>query len=83
MFEHPPYSHDLAPCGFFLFPKITSAITGNRIESKDAVKAKTTDLINKLLEDDLQHCFQHWKIHMERCRDWVGEYFEGDSIYIV
>jgi hypothetical protein len=34
-------------------------------------------------EDDLQHCFQQWKVLMERCRDQGGEYIEGDSISIV
>ena len=28
--EHPPYSPDLAPCDFFLFPKINSALKGGR-----------------------------------------------------
>jgi hypothetical protein len=28
--EHPPYSPDLAPCDFFLFPKIKSALKGVR-----------------------------------------------------
>jgi transposase len=31
--EHPPYSPDLAPCDFFLFPKIKSALKGTRFES--------------------------------------------------
>ena len=80
--EHPPYSPDLAPYGF-LFPKIKSAFKGTRIESVDAVKAKATELMNKLTEDDLQHCFQQWKIRMERCVDRRGEYIEGDNISIV
>jgi len=50
--------------------------------SVDAVKAKATELMNKLSEDDLQHWFQQWKIRMERCRDRGGEYIEGDSISI-
>ena len=81
--EHPLYSPDLAPCDFFLFPKIKSALKGTRFESVDAVKAKATELMNKLLEDDLQHCFQQWKICMERCRDQREEYIKGDNISIV
>ena len=55
--EHPPYSPDLAPCDFFLFPKIKSALKRTRFESEDAVKAEATKLTNKLSEDDLQHYF--------------------------
>jgi len=60
-----------------------SALKGIRSESVDAVKAKAMELMNKLLEDDLQHCFQQWKIRMERFRHREGEYIEGDNIYIV
>ena len=37
----------------FLFPKIKSALKGTRFESVDAVRAKATELMNKLSEDDL------------------------------
>ena len=67
-----------------LFPKIKSALKGTGFESVYAVKAKATELMNKLSEDDLQqHCFQQWKIRMERCRNRGGKYIEGDNISIV
>ena len=81
--EHPPYFPDLAPCNIFLFPKTKSALKGTRFESVDAVKAKATQLLNSITRDDLQHCFQQWKIRMERCRDRRGDYIEGDNISIV
>jgi len=80
--EHPPYSPDLAPRDFFLFLKIKSALKETRFESVDAVKAKATQLLNSLTQDDLQHCFQQWKIRMERCRNRGGDYIEGDNILI-
>jgi len=67
----------------YVFPKIKSALKGTRFESVDAVNAKATELTNKLLEDDLQHCFQQWKIRMGRFRDRGGEYIDGDNISIV
>jgi len=54
-----------------------------RFESVDPVKAKAMEPMNKLSEDDLQHCFQQWKISMEWCRDREGEYIEGDNISVV
>ena len=78
--EHPRYSPYLAPCDFFLFPKIKSALKGTRFESVDALKAKATQLLNSLTQDDLQHCSQQWKIRMERFRDRGGDYNEGDNI---
>jgi len=81
--EHPLYSPDLAPWDFFLFPKIKSVLKGTRFESVEAVKAKATQLLNSITQDDLQHCFQQWKTRMERCRDRGGDYIEGDNILIV
>ena len=51
--EYPPYAPDLAPHYFFLFPKTKSALKGTRFESVDAMKAKATELMNKLSEDEL------------------------------
>jgi hypothetical protein len=67
----------------FLFPKIKSALKGTHFESIDAVKAKATEVMKKLSEKDLQHCFQQWKIRMELSRDRGGDHFEGDNISIV
>jgi len=81
--ERLPYSPDLAPCDFFLFTKMKSVLQGTRFESVDAVRTKATELMNKLSEDNLQLCYQQWKIRMERCRDQGGECIEGDSISVV
>jgi len=83
MLDHPLYSPDLDPCDFLSFTKIKSALKGTSFESIDAVMAKAMELMNKLSEDNLQHCFQQWKIRMERCRDRGAEYIEGDNISIV
>lgn len=78
--DHPPYSPDLAPCDFFLFPKVKSALKGTRFETVEAVKEKATEVMYGLTENDLQHCYEQWKIRMERCRDRGGEYIEGDNM---
>ncbi|KAG5345622.1 MOS1T transposase, partial [Acromyrmex heyeri] len=75
--EHAPYSPDLAPCDFFLFPKIKSALKGTRFESMEEVKRKSAELLNALTKEDFQHCFDQWKKRMERCVARGGEYIEG------
>jgi histone-lysine N-methyltransferase SETMAR len=77
--EHPPYSPDLAPCDFYLFPKVKSALKGTHFQSVEEVKAKTAELLNRVTADDLQHCFEQWKARMQRCIDRGGEYIEGDK----
>ncbi|XP_050516736.1 protein GVQW3-like [Diabrotica virgifera virgifera] len=66
VFEHPPYSPDVAPCDFFLFPKIKSALKGIRFESMEEVKRKTAELLKALTKEDFQHCLDQWKKRMEQ-----------------
>jgi hypothetical protein len=80
---NPPHSPDLAPCDYFLFPKIKFALEGTRFNSIDAMRAKVTEVMKKLSEKDLQHCFQQWKIHMEQCGGRGRDHSEGDNISIV
>jgi hypothetical protein len=68
-----PHSPDLA---FFLFPMIKSALRGTCLKSIDAVEAKEMEVVKKLSEKDLQHCFQQWKICMELCRGRGGDHFD-------
>jgi len=37
---HPPYSHDLAPCDFFLFPKMKSKLKGRRFDTIEEIQAE-------------------------------------------
>jgi hypothetical protein len=41
-----PHSPHLAPCDFYLFHKLKSALKGTRFQSVDEVKSKTADLLN-------------------------------------
>ncbi|XKL59606.1 hypothetical protein PGB90_000622 [Kerria lacca] len=77
--DHLPYSPDLAPCDFYLFPKVKSTLKGTRLESVEAEKEKTARVLKELTEKDFQHCFEQWKIRMERCWDRGGVYIEGDD----
>ncbi|EGI61189.1 FLJ37770-like protein [Acromyrmex echinatior] len=58
LLDHPPYSSDLAPCDFYLFPKVKSALKGTRFESVEAVKEKAARVLKELTEEDFQHCFK-------------------------
>jgi len=46
--ENAHYSADLAPCDFFLFPKIKSALKGSRFGSMDVVKVNMAELLHSL-----------------------------------
>ena len=73
--QHAPYSPDLAPCDFFLLPKIKAVLKGTRFESMEAVKQKTADLLKALTKEDFQHCFdQSKKKYGKVCGEGRGVY---------
>jgi hypothetical protein len=55
---HPPYSPDLAPCDFFLFPKIKLKLKGSRFDTIDEILAETQKVLDNVTEKDFQEAFQ-------------------------
>jgi len=45
---HPPYSPDLAPCDFFLFPRRKGQMKGKRFANVSEVKKKTLEVLNNI-----------------------------------
>ena len=71
--RHRPYSPDLAPCDFWLFPKLR----GCRYEIIEAMKETATKVLDTLTQEDFHEAFQKL---LERYK-WIaagGDYFEGD-----
>ena len=76
--ECPPCSPDLAPCDFYLFPKMKSVRKGTYFVSVEDVKAKTAENLKSLTEYYLRNCFEHSQHRMQLCVNSEGNYFEGD-----
>ena len=51
----PPYSRDLAPCDFWLFPKLRGCRYETTIEE---MKEAVTKVIDKLTQEDFHGAFQ-------------------------
>ena len=51
---HSPYCPDLAPCDFWLFPKLK----GCRYETIEEMKEAVTKVIDTLTQEDLHGAFQ-------------------------
>jgi len=76
---HPPYSPDLAPCNFFLFPKMKLQLKGRRFDRVEEIKRESHNVLGTLQEQDFQHAFQQWQWRWDRCVAAQGDYFEGDA----
>ena len=70
---HPSYSPDLAPCDFWLFPKVR----GCRYETSEEMKESVTKVIDRLTQEDFPGAFEKL---LERCKCIAagGDYFERD-----
>jgi transposase len=75
--ENPPYSPELAPCNFWLFPKLKNALKGQRFADIPDIQYNVT-LFQGVLENNFQDCFQQWHRRLTQCITSQGEYFEGD-----
>ena len=72
---HSPYSPDLAPCDFCLFPKLRDC----RYETIEEMKEAVTKVIDTLTQEDfLGAAFQKLLERYNKCIAAGGDYFEGD-----
>ena len=70
----PPYSPDLDPCDFWLFPKLRGCRYETIAEMKDAV----TKVIDTLTQEDFYRAFQKLLERYNKCIAAVGDYIGGD-----
>jgi histone-lysine N-methyltransferase SETMAR len=75
-YPNPPYSPDLSPCDFFLFPKLKNQLRGIQFNDDNAMLTALEQAIDSLTKEDFKNCFEDWFIRMHKCIDAEGQYFE-------
>ena len=70
----PPNSPDLAPCDFWLFPKLR----GCRYETIEEMKEAVMKVIDTLTQEDFHVAFQKLLEQDHKCIAAGEDYFEGD-----
>jgi len=75
---HPPYSPDLAPSDFFLYPKLKMKLKGRRFQTEE-IQAESWAVLNMLRKNDFQERFKNWQRRWDRLQASEGDYFEGDA----
>jgi hypothetical protein len=53
-----PYSPNMAPCDFWLFPKLKMPLKGTRFESREDILRNATAWLITIPKDAFQKCFQ-------------------------
>jgi len=75
----PPYSSDLAPCDFFLFPKLKLRMKGRTFDTIKEIQEESQQVLDTIPKNEFQGCFQAWQKRWDRCIHAQGEYFEDDG----
>ena len=74
---HHPYSRDLAPSDFWLFPKLKESLRGCRYETIEEMKEAVMKVIDTLTQEDFHGAFQKL-LKWYKCIVAGGDYFKGD-----
>ena len=56
-----PYSPDMAPCDFWLFPKMKMPLKGTQFESREDIMRNATAQLDMIPQEAFQKCFQQWQ----------------------
>ena len=75
---HRPYSPDLAPCDFWLFPKLT----GCYYETTEDMKEVVAKVIDTLTQENFHGAFQKL-LERHKCIAARGDYFDGFHVCII
>ena len=78
LLQHPPYSPDLAPLDFFVFPRVKLQLRGKRFESPEEAVEAFNEILRDIPSTDWSSCFWKWFERMGKCIECGGEYFEKE-----
>ena len=69
LLPHPPYSPDLAPCDFWLFPKLKIYLQGKEFDSRQTLGTALYQYFKTIHEEK-------WVDRFKKCVAVGGDYFE-------
>ena len=73
----PPYSPDLAPPHFFLFPKVKKALKRLYLDTTGNIKTTSPKLLRDIPFEDFQRTYNTWMFRWKKYIDEGGTYFEN------
>jgi len=73
--DHPPYSPDLAPADYFLFPKVKSHLKGCLFDSISDIQKAVTSTLNTIAKDDFYKGIQ-------KLYDRANLYVQLEGMYV-
>ena len=75
--DHLPYSPDLSPCDFWLFPRLKEMLAGHRFESRCGIGSAVYQRLQHIPKEDYRVAFWKWVDRCKMCVEAGRAYFEG------
>jgi histone-lysine N-methyltransferase SETMAR len=76
LLEHPPYSPDLDPSDFFLFPKLKLFLAGQRFSSNQEATAVVEGYFADLMKNNYRDGIMALEHHLNKSVSLKGDYVE-------
>ncbi len=74
LFPHPPYSPDLAPCDYHLFPALKDHLEDKRFSSEAELDTEISLFFSKIDPSFYRFGIEKLVSHYNKCLDLLGEY---------
>jgi len=74
--QNPPYSPDLAPADYFVFPKFKFPLKGRYFQSVEEIQCAVTKELNNISKTAFLESMKKLKERANKCIDQGGVYFE-------
>jgi hypothetical protein len=74
------YSPDMAPCDFWLFPRLKTQLRDSRFDSREDIKQNATTQLHTIPKQAFQNCFQRLKDRWGKCVESQGANLEEDWV---
>lgn len=76
LLEHPPYSPDLAPSDFYLFPRLKEHLRGKKFLNDNEVMAAVEAYLESREKDFFLNGIRGLEKRWNKCVDLFGDYVE-------
>ena len=66
VFNHPPYSPDLSPCDFFLFPRLKKMLSGNKYTFRSSLGNAIYQYLQQIPKENYLSAFRDWVKRLQK-----------------
>ena len=77
--HHPPYSPDLAPADYFLFPKLKFSLKGRHFQTVEEIQCAVKRELNNISKTAFLEGMKKLKERANKCTAQGGMYFENKN----